>query len=439
MTIWKVKGGTPLEGSISVQGAKNAVLPILAASVVSGGVSRVKRCPELSDVDASLDILRFLGCSVMQNGGEILVDSEKMYRCEIPHTLMTRMRSSVIFLGAVLARCGEARLSLPGGCELGSRPIDLHLKALRELGAEITEQGGEIFCRASGLHGAQIHLEFPSVGATENVMLAACRAKGDTVLTNAAREPEIVDLQVYLNSCGADISGAGTPLISIRGADKLSQYAEHTLLPDRIAASTYLCAVAAVGGELCLKNVVPPHFAPVLSALSDMGCKLSVGDGEVRIKSTGRLKAGKPILTKPFPGFPTDAQALYMSACLCAEGTSVFVENIFENRFRHVPEFRRMGADIRTEGRVAMVSGVERIFGAEVYATDLRGGAALVLAGLKAEGETTVYDSGHIDRGYDSLDGALRSLGANIRKETITEEKENEKFSALMQNREEEL
>lgn len=416
MPLWSVTGGNELKGSLAVQGSKNAVLPILAASIVGGGESRLIGCPRLRDVEASLEILKYLGCGVMQNRGEILVNSDGMDKNHIPHTLMLKMRSSVMYMGAILARCGEVRLSAPGGCELGSRPIDLHLKALAELGAEISESGGEVCCRAPKLRGTHVNLDFPSVGATENVMLAACAAEGTTVITNAAREPEIVDLQDFLNAKGAAIRGAGSPEIQIDGFCPRFE-TTHTVLPDRIAAATYLCAAAAAGGDVRLSNVRPEHIGTVLTALREMGCAVVFDGGDgVRLRRSSSLRAGRPVITRPYPGFPTDAQALLMAASLKAEGTSVFVENIFESRFRHVPELRRLGADIRVEGRVAMVCGVPGLSGAPLTATDLRGGAAMVLAGLSAEGETRVADSGHIERGYEELAACMQSLGADVRR-----------------------
>ena len=414
MRVWSVDGGYELNGSVRVQGAKNAVLPILAASLVGGGVTRLENCPDLLDVKASLEILRHLGCDVMQNGGEILVNSETMGENHIPHSLMLKMRSSVMYMGAILARCGEVRLSAPGGCELGSRPIDLHLRALQELGAEVQESGGEVCCRAAKLRGTHINLDFPSVGATENVMLAACAAEGVTVLTNAAREPEIVDLQTFLNAKGARIRGAGTAEIQIEGFEKRAE-TSHRVLPDRIAAATFLCAAAAAGGDVYVEQAIPAHLDTVLEPLKAMGCGVVIDSGGIRLRRSGPMRACRPVITRPYPGFPTDAQALLMAACLRAEGTSVFVENIFENRFRHVIELRRLGADIRVEGRVAMVTGVDRLVAAPVTACDLRGGAALILAGLSADGETRVLDSGHIRRGYDDLAGGLCSLGACVR------------------------
>ncbi len=415
MPTWTVRGGKELFGKLKVQGAKNAVLPIMAASIVGGGVSRLENCPELLDIGASMEILRYLGCELSREGDVIIIDSNNVSQSHIPHELMLKMRSSVMYMGAILARTGEVKLSTPGGCELGSRPIDLHLKALKALGAEISEEGGEVCCRAKKLVGTQINLAFPSVGATENVMLAACAAEGETVITNAACEPEIEDLQLFLNAKGADIEGAGSPVVKIRGF-RPRECTVHKIMPDRIVASTYLCAVAAAGGELWLENVVPAHFATVISSLKGMGCGIINGQDYVRIRRTGKLKAGKPIITRPYPGFPTDAQALLMAACLRADGTSVFVENIFESRYRHVPELRRLGADIRTEGRVAMVTGVDRLSAAPVTACDLRGGAALIVAGLSAEGETVVYDSGHIERGYERFAEGLQSLGGDVKR-----------------------
>ena len=415
MPVWKIVGGKELEGRVEVQGAKNAVLPILAAALLSGGVTRLTNCPRLLDVSASVEILRHLGCGVMQNGGELLIDSSHVSENQVPHELMLKMRSSVTYLGAILARCGEARLSTPGGCELGARPIDLHIKALSAMGAEVTQSGGEVVCRTKGLRGCHVNLDFPSVGATENVMLAACAAEGETVLTNAAREPEIGDLQRFLNAAGASVSGAGTAEIRIRGVMPGAPFTEHRVMPDRIAACTFLCAAACAGGSVELGGVIPAHLEPITEALREMGCLIRCGAEEISLKTPELLRAGRPVVTRPYPGFPTDAQALLMSACLKARGTSVFVENIFENRYRHVPELRRLGADVRVESRVAMVSGVRTLTAAPVTATDLRGGAALILAALGAEGETSVYDSGHVLRGYDGLDRALRGLGAEVR------------------------
>ena len=416
MSIWRIKGELPLEGSLRIHGAKNSVLPIMAASIIVGCETQLQNCPELSDVNASLNILRHLGCEVSREGDVVNIESGGITSCHIPHGLMREMRSSVIFLGAILARCGEAVLSTPGGCELGPRPVDLHLAGLRALGAEITEHGGNILCRAGKLHGAHINLSVPSVGATENVMLAACVAEGETTITNAAQEPEIIDLGRYLRALGAEVTGTGTSTITVTGF-RPKKRVEHRVMPDRIVASTMLSAAASAGGMLELRGVIPETFETVTAALEEMGCEVERGANSVTLRRHKPLRAGKPISTKPYPGFPTDAQPTLMAAALKADGTTVFVENIFENRFRHVGELRRLGADIRTELRVAMVTGVSRLHAAPVNATDLRGGAALVVAALAAEGETIIHDTGHIDRGYESLDRSLRELGADIIKE----------------------
>lgn len=416
MSVWRITGKNPLNGSTKIQGAKNAVLPIMAASILAGCETELTNCPDLSDVTASVNILQHLGCKVQRDGDIVNIDSSTMTGCHIPHELMREMRSSVIFLGAVLGRCGEAILSSPGGCELGPRPIDLHLDALRTMGAKITEYGGNIICRADGLKGARINLALPSVGATENTILAACAAKGTTVITNAAREPEIVDLQEFLRRFGARVSGAGTSTVTVNGFMP-EMHVGHRIMTDRIVAATVLCATAIAGGETELVGVEPEHFETVSNVLESMGCRIHRNGKRIIIGSDGKLTAGRPVITRPYPGFPTDAQPLLMAACTKAEGTMVFVENMFENRFRHVTELVRLGADIRTEGRVAIVTGVEELYGAPVTVTDLRGGAALITAALAADGETVVFDRGHIDRGYESFDVLLGSLGADIIKE----------------------
>lgn len=415
MSIWRVKRETPLEGSLTVQGAKNAVLPILAACILTGCETELTNCPQLRDVEASLNILRHLGCAVDRSGDVIHIDSTHITACSIPHELMRAMRSSVIFLGAVAGRCGEAWLSMPGGCELGPRPIDLHLAALRALGAEVSEQGGDIVCRAGRLRGTHMTLSMPSVGATENAMIAACAAEGETRISNAACEPEIVDLQGFLRALGADIDGAGTPEIVVRSFSPRKKVGWR-VMPDRIVSATFLCACAGAGGDIELRGVDPGHFAGVTQALEAMGCEVRQNSRSVRLRSNALLRAAPLIQTRPYPGFPTDAQPLMMAASLRARGTTVFVENIFPNRYRQAAEMRRLGADIRVQGRVAMVSGVPALHGASVRAEDLRGGAALVIAALCAEGESVIADPGHIERGYDALDAGLRALGADVEK-----------------------
>lgn len=413
MDIWHMRGGNRLDGACFVQGSKNASLPIIAASIISPARTELMNVPQLRDVDAALRILRHLGCTAEQRQNEVYIDSTYLSCSAIPNSLMEEMRSSVIFMGALLARCGEARLSLPGGCQLGRRPIDLHLSALRQMGAVVDEDGSEIYCRAEKLHGAVIDLPFPSVGATENIMLTACAARGRTVINGAAREPEITALQDYLCTMGAEIGGAGSSTVVIEGFSA-NDHAVCRMIPDRIVASTIACAAAAVGGNVEMRGVAPEHFSTVLYFLNQAGCDIISNNRTVCVKSSGRLKAPGEISTRPYPGFPTDAQPVLMAALLKAEGRTVITENIFENRYRQVPELRRLGADIVTEGKRAEIWGVGCLHGSALSATDLRGGAAMIVAGLSADGETVVFDDGHITRGYERFDMRLRALGADI-------------------------
>lgn len=413
MELWHIRGGNRLEGACFVQGSKNASLPILAASIICPASTELLNVPQLRDVDAALRILRHLGCWAEQSGGEVTIDSRNLSCCSIPHSLMVEMRSSVIFMGALLARCGEARLSLPGGCQLGKRPIDLHLAALRKMGAEIEEDRGEIFCRAETLKGAEIVLPFPSVGATENIMLAACAARGETVIHGAAREPEIAALQDYLKAMGADVRGAGTDTVTI-GSLSPEKHIACRIIPDRIVASTIACAAACTGGNVELRGIDPRQFSTVLRFLNQAGCDIISTDRSVRLRSEGELKAVGEISTAPYPGFPTDAQPVLMAALLKAKGLTRITENIFENRYRQVPELCRLGADIVTHGKIAEIWGVDCLHGTALTATDLRGGAAMIVAGLSAQGETLICDDGHISRGYERFDIRLRALGADI-------------------------
>lgn len=412
-----IKGGNRIEGEIEVQGAKNAVLPILAATILNGERNVIYNCPDLKDVAITVAVLKDLGCRVKRQGRILVVESDSIANHTIDDALMRQMRSSIIFLGAIISRCRRAVVSMPGGCEIGNRPIDLHLKALRKLGVEITEAHGYINCEAKELHGDHIHLDFPSVGATENILLAACMADGITTVTNAAREPEIVDLAMFLNRMGAKISGAGTDVIQIEGVKKLYGV-DHTIMPDRIVAATYLAAAAATGGSVILRNANPGHMGAMIHVLKDMGCRIYPDKSRLILNASHtRLHNTAKLQTMPYPGFPTDIQSPFMALAAVADGTAMFVENIFENRYQHVEELVRMGADIQVDGRVAVVRGVPGLSGANVVAKELRGGAALVIAGLIAEGITEIENVKYIDRGYEAIERNLAVCGANIRRE----------------------
>ncbi len=414
MSAFVINGGRRLNGSLSVQGSKNSVLPILAATLLINGECVIHNCPALSDTDCTIRILKELGCKVIRSGSTVTVENGGSDFFEIPENLMREMRSSVVFLGAILGKCGKAIISAPGGCEIGLRPIDLHLYAVRRLGVTVDENYGKLVCAAeNGLKGAKITFSFPSVGATENAVLAAVKAKGVTTIVNCAREPEIIDLCNFLNKCGAKINGAGESIITIEGVDVLCG-CEHNVICDRIAATTYLTATAVTGGDVELCNTVPQHLSSVLPLLEESGCDVRVRCKNLRLKAPRRLNRIDKIITQPYPGFPTDAQAVFTALVTIAEGTTVIVENIFESRLKHVPELVRMGAKIRTEGRVAVVEGVERLYGADVFSPDLRGGAALVVAGLCANGETVVKNTRFIDRGYEDFEDNLCMLNADI-------------------------
>ena len=411
-----IEGRRRLSGRVEVQGAKNSALPILAATLLTHDCSVINNCPNLSDVEITLNILRYLGCTALLDGNTVSVDTKCAEKYDIPDELMRAMRSSIIFLGALISRFGKARLTFPGGCELGPRPIDLHLKALRMMGVEISEQHGVIECSApDGIHGAKISLSFPSVGATENIMLAAVTADGTTTITNAAREPEICDLADCLNSFGANISGAGEGTVVIDGVDSLSG-AMHTIIPDRIAAATYMAATAATGGRVLIDRVVPSHLSGIIPVFEESGCSVKQRENSILIDAPHRLKAVNLIRTMPYPGFPTDAQPPLMAMLAAAKGTGIFVENIFENRYKHTSSLERMGAKIYIEGKVAVVEGVPELYGAKVSAPDLRGGAALIVAGLNAGGKTEINDIHYIERGYESIELSLSRLGASIKK-----------------------
>ena len=408
-----IQGGTPLQGRIRVSSAKNAVLPIIAATLLASTPSTLLEIPDLEDVHTICDVIASLGVKVTKDGDNITFDASTISAVEAPYDLVRRMRASFLVMGPLLARKGEARIALPGGCAIGSRPIDLHLKAFEALGATITM--GEDFVEAKapeGLKGNLIYLDFPSVGATENVIMAATFAEGKTIIENAAEEPEIVDLATFLNSMGANIRGAGTDVIRIEGVKELKG-AVHTVIPDRIEAGTYLIAAAMAGGNVYVENALSEHLKPVVAKLKEAGVTVEEDIDGIRVISDGNLKA-TDIKTLPYPGFPTDMQAQFMAMTTIAKGKSTVMETVFENRFMHIGELQKMGASIEVDDRKAFVTGVDQLVGAEVEATDLRCGAALVCAGLAAKGVTKVGQLTHIDRGYDNLVTKLKGIGANI-------------------------
>ncbi|MBQ9906702.1 MAG: UDP-N-acetylglucosamine 1-carboxyvinyltransferase [Oscillospiraceae bacterium] len=417
--ILKISGGRPLHGEISVQGAKNSALPLMAAALLCEGETVLTNVPQLSDVYAACRILNRLGCRSTAEGNTIRIVRESAELYEIPDEDMRAMRSSIMFLGPILGSMKRCTLTMPGGCELGPRPINLHLDAMRAMGVRIREGAGRIFCTAEKLTGAKIHLPIPSVGVTENVLMAGVYAEGETVLTNAACEPEITDLANFLNQCGAEIRGAGTHTVVIRGGRKL-RGTEYRVMPDRIAAMSYLCAGAAAGGEICLKDTAPDDMKSCLDVLEQAGCRIGVCGDRIFLDRTGPLRSISYIRTMPYPGFPTDAQAL-ISAVLCtASGTSMLEETIFENRFKHMGELARMGADIRVSGRTAVITGVPKLHGASVTAMDLRGGAALAAAAAGAEGITYLSGLHHLDRGYEHFAETFNSLGVLTERGTFS-------------------
>ena len=409
-----IHGGKPLEGTVRVSGAKNAVLPIIVASMLGTTQSVLTEIPKLDDVHTVCEVITSLGVQIEQpQAGTLVIDASHLTSTSAPYDLVRRMRASFLVMGPLLARKGHAKISLPGGCSIGARPIDLHLKAFEAMGAVINLENGDIEASVeNGLKGAQIYLDFPSVGATENVLMAASLAEGRTVLENAAEEPEIVDLATYLNSMGANIRGAGTNVIRIEGVKELHG-ANHSVIPDRIEAGTFMVSAAMTGGNVYVENALSEHLKPLVAKLKEVGATVEEDIDGIRVIGHKPLRPAD-IKTLPYPGFPTDMQAQFMALTTICQGTSVITETVFENRFMHVDEFKRMGAKIRIEGRSAIVEGVPRLKGADVNATDLRAGAALVLAGLVAEGETKVGYLYHIDRGYDNLVQKLQRLGADI-------------------------
>jgi UDP-N-acetylglucosamine 1-carboxyvinyltransferase len=408
-----IVGGNRLKGTVKVNGSKNASLPILAATLLCTGTVRLKDIPNLQDIKNMKDVLGYLGANVTADGNDVLVDSSNVQSMEIAEDLMRLMRASNLVLGPLLARFRYVKISYPGGCNIGSRPMDLHLKGLKKMGAQIKEKFGYITAEApDGLQGAEVYLDLPSVGATENLMMAATMAKGQTIIRNAAKEPEVVDLQDFLNAMGASITGAGTDNIRIEGVEVLHG-TEHKVIPDRIEAGTYIVAAAITGSEIMIKNVITEHLEPVIAKLTEAGVQLVIKDGTIRVLRCERPKA-VDIKTMPYPGFPTDMQPQMMALLSLADGTSIIKETIFENRFKHVAELRRMGADITLEGNTAVIRGVQGLSGAYVEASDLRAGAALVLAAMAAENGTVLNAIEHIDRGYERIEKNYNSLGARI-------------------------
>lgn len=412
MKKFVIEGGKKLEGTTYVSGSKNASLPIIAATLLNKGINKLYNVPNIHDTKMMFKILEGLGCKIKKTNGKIIIDSRNITNYEIPDNLMSQMRSSVIIAGALLSRSKKVTFTYPGGCDIGSRPIDLHIKSFEKLGVNVKEEFGELVCMADEIVGTDINLDFPSVGATENIMLASVLAKGTTKINNAAMEPEIIDLQNALNSMGAKVSGAGTNNIIIKGVEKLKDLS-YNIIPDRIEAGTLLCATAITGGNITLKKVIPEHIDTLIKKLEEMGCEISISKNEIILKSSKRLKA-VDIKTLPYPGFPTDLQSILGSVLTVAKGTSIIIENIFENRYKYLNELTKMGAKTTIEGRTAVIKGIKRLNKANVKATDLRGGAALVIAALNAKGRTYIDNIEYILRGYENLDLKLRSLGANI-------------------------
>lgn len=415
MAKYIIDGGKKLEGSVRVTGAKNSILPILAAVLLTTKQVIIHDCPNLVDIEKVIGIMKAVGCKIKKEGKTLIIDPSTLTTWVIPDKFVKEIRSSIIFLGAMIARAGIARVTYPGGCEIGQRPIDLHLAGLKKLGVEIDDSHGYIECKGEKLLGADIHLDYPSVGATENIILAATAAHGYTIIRNAAKEPEISDLQDFINAIGGKVSGAGSSTIIIEGKQNMIG-ADHKIIPDRIVAGTYLTACAITGGEILVENVVLDHIQPIVSKLREAGSIIKAWNSSIHIVSRERPLPIYHTTTLPYPGFPTDMQALLMSLLTVSSGTSVVVETIFENRFKHVPELIRMGANIRVDGKTAVIQGVDILKGAIVISGDLRGGAALALAGLRAEGQTIVDDIHHIERGYECLECNLRSIGARIQR-----------------------
>ena len=421
MAKYIIEKSGPLKGEVTASGAKNAVLPLMAAALLSEQENIIMNAPALTDVKIMCDILKAVGADVVEylESNVIEIHANKINTVEPPRELVEKMRASILILGPLLAREGKARIALPGGCAIGDRPIELHLKGLKALGAEIKEdRAGWLECKADKLIGATIYLDFPSVGATENIMMAASKAEGTTIIENAAQEPEIVDLANFLNKMGAKIRGAGTDIIKIEGTSSFKGV-KHNVIPDRIEAATFMLAAAITRGEVLVKNVLPEHMRPIIAKLRECGVEVKELEDAVMVNAINRKLISTDIKTLPYPGFPTDVQAQFMAFLTVVEGSSVIIESVFENRYMHAKELEKMGAKLRVKDRTAIIEGGKALVGAKVKATDLRAGAAVVLAAFVAEGTTEVYDIYHIERGYEEFIEKFRALGANIGKVDI--------------------
>lgn len=414
MGNYVIHGGRRLAGEVSVNGSKNAVLPIMAATILNGGRNVIHNCPNISDIETMSKLLQDIGCLVKREGKTMIVDSSQVVKYRVREDLTRRMRSSIVCLGAMLGRFRCAEVSYPGGCEIGARPIDMHLKAFQKMGAEWKEEKGVILCQAREMRGTKINLNYPSVGATENIMLAGALAKGRTIIYSAAREPEIVDLQNYLRRMGARVYGAGSDVIIIDGVETLKKEVEYTVIGDRIEAGTYLAAAAITNGEVFLRNIDADCMRQTLLRLAEAGCVINEEKTGISLIGPKRIKPIETLRTLPYPGFPTDMQPQFTSLLTLAQGTSIIIETVFESRYRHMIELCRMGANITLEGQTAVIKGVSQLVGTTVYGADLRGGAGLILAGLRAQGETVVCESQYVERGYEQIEKVLTTMGADI-------------------------
>lgn len=415
MGKYVINGGNRLCGEITARGAKNAALPLFSAALLAQGEVVLRNCPRISDVYYMCGILERIGCKVNFSGNTAYIDSSGASNYVMPCDISRKIRSSIFMLGSMLARFKKAQFTYPGGCEIGQRPIDIHLQALEQLGVEILEQNDSILCNCTELRGGVIKLSYPSVGATENTILAACMAKGSTIIENAAREPEIVDLQNMLNAMGADISGAGSSDIYINGVSALHGV-DYACMPDRIETGTYLCMAAATKGDITVKGVVPEHVKSVTDILKGAGAHVKIYKDSIRVWAENRLRALGEIVTQPYPGFPTDMQAQICAVAATCKGVTKITENVFENRMKHLAEFAKMGVGVSIDGQSAYITGIEKLMAAQLVAADLRGGSSLVIAALAANGVSYIYNTALIDRGYEDFEHTIASLGADIRK-----------------------